>query len=220
MMATTHGFAALAAAAVVAALVPESVPVLAADTLAVSSVSDPTTAEGVPASALVPAMAAGALVGGLAPDLDVFLDHRRSLHFPVYYPLLSVPAIAVAVLVPAPATVGLAAVLLGATLHTTMDVVGGPLAVRPWEGGSRAVYSHYHGRWLAPRRWIGYDGAPADLALSAVLAVPALIVFGAAIEPVVVAMLAVSVGYATGRGRVATLLERLGVAFDPGSGRR
>ena len=187
MMATTHVFGALALAALVAVLVPEF--------------------------ALVVAVAA--IVGGFFPDLDLYAGHRKTLHFPVYYSIAAVPAAVVAVLVPTPGTVALAIFLLAAALHSVSDAVGGGLELKPWYGTSRrAVYSHYHGRWIEPRRWVRYDGAPEDLALASVLAVPALVVFDGVVTDVVVALLLVSIGYTLARKRMVQVTERL-IAWAP-----
>ena len=168
-MATTHVFAGLALAAAVAVAAPQFAVVVAA----------------------------AAILGGLFPDLDLYAGHRKTLHFPVYYGLLAVPASLAAALVPTDATVGLAVFLLAAALHSASDLFGGGLELKPWEGTSdRAVYSHYHGRWFAPRRWIRYDGAPEDLLLAGALAVPALLVFEGTVRTVVLTLLAVSAGYA------------------------
>ena len=189
MMATTHAFAGLALAAAIALVAPQFATVLAV----------------------------AAILGGLAPDLDLYAGHRRTLHFPVYYWALAVPASLVAALVPTAATVGLAVFLLAAAVHSATDVLGGGLELKPWRGTSdRAVYSHYHGRWLAPRRWVRYDGAPEDLVLAAALALPALLVFDGPIRLVVAALLAVSAGYALVRKPLVRVAEWL-VARAPES---
>ncbi|WP_306052960.1 metal-dependent hydrolase [Natronococcus wangiae] len=182
MMATTHAFAALALAAALALVAPQFAVVVAV----------------------------AAIVGGLFPDFDLYAGHRRTLHFPVYYWLLAAPASAVAVLVPTRTTVAVAVFLLAAALHSVTDVFGGGLELRPWRGISdRAVYSHYHGRWLEPRRWVRYDGSPADLALAGALAVPGLVVFDGVVRTVVIALLAVSAGYALVRKPLVAVAERL-----------
>jgi hypothetical protein len=179
MMATTHALAGLALATGVTVLAPE----------------------------LGPLPAAAAVAGGLAPDLDLAADHRRTLHFPVAGPLVAVPAAGLALAVPGPVTAALALFVVAAALHAASDVLGGGLSPRPWEATSdRAVYDHVRGRWLAPRRLLRYDGAPEDVAVGALLAVPPL-VYLPAFRPLVVAGLAVSVVYALVRKRLPDLVE-------------
>jgi hypothetical protein len=182
MMATTHAFAGLALAVPLALVAPEF--------------------------ALLVAVAA--IAGGVFPDLDLYAGHRRTLHFPVYYWLLAAPAAVVAVVVPTETTVAVAVFLLAAALHSFMDVFGGGLELKPWKGTSdRAVYSHYHGRWLEPRRWVRYDGSPADLALAGALAVPALLAFDGIVRTVAIALLAISAGYALVRKPLVVVAEWL-----------
>jgi hypothetical protein len=88
--------------------------------------------------------------------------------------------------------------------------------LRPWEGTSdRAVYDHYRGQWLAPRRWVGYDGSPGDLLLSSLLAVPLLVTVDGAFRLAVLAGLAVAVVYTAVRRVLPTLAERLVDDFGP-----
>ncbi|WP_252699323.1 metal-dependent hydrolase [Natronosalvus vescus] len=182
MMATTHAFAALAVAAIVAIVLPEFAFVIAV----------------------------AAIAGGIFPDLDLYAGHRRNLHFPIYYWVLGAVSAVVAILVTTPTTIGLSIFVLAAGMHSTMDVFGGGLELKPWEGTSdRAVYSHYHDRWLEPRRWIRYDGAPEDLLLSGLLVIPAALVFGDPIDTVVLGLLAVSVGYVLVRKPLVVVAERV-----------
>ncbi|WP_128226402.1 metal-dependent hydrolase [Halobacteriaceae bacterium SHR40] len=127
-----------------------------------------------PFALLAPEFATQALlagfVGGILPDLDLYSGHRKSLHYPVYYSLSTVPAVLAAFVVPGPVTIAAAVLLLGASVHCLADSLGGGLELRPWEGRSnRAVYNHYSDRWIHPRRWVRYDGAPEDFIASAVL---------------------------------------------------
>lgn len=168
----------------------------------------------VPLFAVAPEFAGVALVAGLIgsvfPDLDLYAGHRRTLHYPSYYPALAVLALAVAIAAPSGATVGVAMFLLGAGVHAVMDVFGGGLELRPWLGTSdRAVYDHYHGQWLAPKRWIRYDGSPGDLLLSAALAVPLFVALEGVFRTVVIATFGVAVGYATVRRVLPALADRL-----------
>lgn len=177
-MLPTHALSGLALALPVVAVAPEFAPV---------------------------ALAAG-LVGGIVPDLDMYAGHRKTLHFPVFYSLLAVPATLLALVVPTTATVALAVFLLAAALHCVTDVFGSGLELRPWEGTSdRAVYDHYRGTWIAPRRAVAYDGSPADLGLSVGLAVPLLWTLDGLFQWVVLAALGVGVVYTALRRMLANL---------------
>lgn len=124
------------------------------------------------------ALVAG-LLGGVLPDFDLYVDHRKTLHYPTCFSTFAAVAVPTAILVPTTATVAVAFFLLGAAVHSVADVFGGGLELRPWEGTSeRAVYDHFRGTWIAPRRWVRYDGSPEDLLLSTVLAVPLLVTLG------------------------------------------
>jgi hypothetical protein len=148
----------------------------------------------------------GGLVGGILPDLDLYAGHRRTLHYPSVYPLAAIPAVAGALLLGTPFLVGVSFLLLAAALHCQMDRYGGGLELRPWEGRSnRAVYDHARGRWLRPKRWVRYDGAPEDLLLMAGLALPLLYVLEAPFQPVVAVALIAGVGYGLLRRRLAAL---------------
>ena len=179
MMATTHVFAALAVAAGVASVVPE----------------------------LASPLAVGAVLGGLAPDLDLLLEHRRTFHFPVLGLAVAGPAVAFALAFPSSLTAGVAAFAVAAWLHAASDAIGGGPEMNPWdEASERAVYDHVRGRWIRPRHWIRYDGAPEDAACAVALAVPALLVFEGWIAALVVVGIVVSVGYALVRRRLVAWL--------------
>lgn len=187
-MATTHGLAGLLLGSVVLLVAPELAPA---------------------------AMLAG-LAGGVFPDLDLYGEHRKTLHFPVYYSLAALVALGVALVSPSVLTVAGAVFLLAAAVHSVTDMFGGGLELRPWEGTSeQAVYSHYHGQWLRPRRWVGYDGAPGDLALASALAIPSILfVDWHLIDPLVTGAIGLSGVYTLVRKRLADLAENT-AAFVP-----
>lgn len=175
MMATTHALVGMAIALPMAYALPE----------------------------LAPAVLLAGLVGGLFPDLDLYAGHRKTLHYPVYLPVASAAALAVAALAPGPATVGIATFLLAAAVHSAMDAFGGGLEMRPWlETADRAVYDHYRRRWIAPKRGVRYDGAPEDLLLAAAATLPLVLVLDGVLYDLVVALMAVSAGYALVRKRL------------------
>lgn len=158
---------------------------------------------------LAPVAVLGAMAGGVFPDLDIVLDHRKSLHFPEQYWLVATPSAAVALLWPSTPTVLVASFLTSAAIHSLTDVVGGGLGRRPWLADDhRGVYSHRRNRWLRPRRWIRYDGAPEDLLATAVFAFVPWIVLEGALQDLVVGGLAISIGYVILRKRLPDLYER------------
>lgn len=182
MMATTHGLFGMALALFVLPIAPEFAPV---------------------------AFVAG-LVGGLLPDLDLYAGHRKTLHYPVYASLATAPMVALALVAPSPTTVALAVGLAAAALHAVTDALGSGLELRPWqENSERAVYSHYHQRWIRPRRLVRYDGAPEDLALAGLVATPLVVTGDGPVFVATAALLSVSVVYVLLRKNLATLAERL-----------
>ncbi|WP_277556144.1 metal-dependent hydrolase [Halobaculum limi] len=182
MMLPTHALAGMALALPVAAVAPEATGI---------------------------ALVAG-LVGGVFPDLDLYVGHRRTLHFPVYYTLLAAIAVPLAFVSPTTLTIVVAAWALAAAAHCLADVFGGGLELRPWEAtADRAVYDHFNGRWIAPKRWVRYDGAPEDLAASLVLAAALWGPVDGPLRTVVAAALVVAVVYAALRRVLPTVAERL-----------
>jgi hypothetical protein len=188
MMATTHALVGMAAGAVALALAPE--------------VAGLTVVAG--------------FLGGAFPDLDLYAGHRKTLHYPVYYPGVAVVLLGVAAAVPGAVTAAAAAFAVGAALHSAMDALGGGLELRPWRGTSkRAVYDHARGRWLRPRRWVRYDGAPEDLLLALAVGLPLLVTLDGVADTLVLGALAVSAVYAAVRKPMVALAERLFPAVPP-----
>lgn len=155
---------------------------------------------------LAPAALAGAVVGSVVPDLDMYAGHRRTLHYPTVYPVAALIAAVGAVTLATPLAVAVTFALLGAALHCQMDRLGGGLELRPWEGRSdRAVYDHVRRRWRRPRRWVRYDGAPEDFLLSLAVGGPLLLIVSEPFNWVVLAALAVGGFYAAFRRQLADL---------------
>ncbi len=167
-----------------------------------------------PVALAMPEVGTAALVagflGGVFPDFDMYVGHRKTLHYPVYFSTLAVAVATLALLLPTAATVAAAVFLLAAAVHSVTDVFGGGLELRPWEGTSdRGVYDHYRERWIAPYRWVRYDGAPEDLLLSVTLAVPLLYTLEGSLQWLVVASLAVAVVYTAVRRLLPRIAETL-----------
>lgn len=156
----------------------------------------------------VPAALAG-MVGGLVPDVDLFVGrHRRTLHFPVLGWALALPAVALALLAPGVATVAAAVGCVSFAVHAGMDALGAGDEVRPWERTSvEAVYDHFHGVWIGPRFWIRYDGAPEDAVATALLAAPVVAFYPDPLPAIAAACVALGVAYATIRRRLPPVVE-------------
>lgn len=168
------------------------------------------SATGLIAPEYLPVTVGAAAVGGIFPDLDLYGNHRQTLHYPVLYSLGAVPLVVLAALVPTAITVAVAAFFTSAALHSAMDALGGGLELKPWKGTSdRAVYDHYHGQWIRPRRWVRYDGAPEDVLLAVVLAAPLLVVFTGGMQTVVAGLVGLSVVYGLVRKPLVAVAERL-----------
>ena len=188
MMATTHALGGVALAVLVSLFVPE-----------------------VGTAALV-----AAALGGTFPDFDLYSGHRRTLHFPVYYTALAALAALATAVAPSTATLAVALFLAAAALHSVSDAFGGGLELKPWLGTSdRAVYDHYRGRWIAPRRWVRYDGAPEDFALCLLLGVPSYVALDGPAALAVAAAVAVSGVYALCRKPMVVATERVVAALPP-----
>ncbi|UPV75154.1 metal-dependent hydrolase [Halorussus limi] len=159
---------------------------------------------------LAPAAALAGVAGGVFPDLDLLSgQHRQTLHFPVYYSAAALVSGAAALVAPTVGTVAVAFFLLSAALHCVTDAAGGGLELRPWEAtDDRGVYVHPANRWVAPRRWIRYDGAPEDLVLTAVFSLPGLLLFDGAVRALTVVGLVVAVVYVAVRKQLPELETR------------
>lgn len=157
------------------------------------------------------AAAVGALVGGVAPDLDLFVGvHRKTLHYPVAGPLVGVVAGVVAVVAPTPLTVAIALTLLSAGVHATTDILGAGEELRPWERTNPyAVYDHVNDRWLRARYLVPYDGAPRDLLVTVLCAVPVALTFRGQLRWLLAGLLLVAVVYTAVRRRLVPHFEAM-----------
>lgn len=186
MMVTTHIFISVALAAV-------SLPFL-------------------PAGASPPLVFGAAFVGGLAPDLDLVAVHRRSLHYPVVLPVLTVGLWLLALAVSAPLVAVGAIGVTAAALHSVSDVLAGSTEPEPWDPtAEQAVYNHVLGGWHRPRRYVRYSGAPEDFVVAAVFALVAIRspATSAGIEVSLLALLTLSAVFVLFRKRLPGAAGRL-----------
>lgn len=150
------------------------------------------------------------MIGGLVPDLDLMTwQHRKDLHFPVYYTVASVSALASVAFTGSVLWMNIAVFFASAALHSWMDALGGGLEPRPWlQTDDRGVYNHYRNDWIDTRHWV-YDGSPGDLLLMLV-SVAGLYAIG--FSPVALAVLTgLGVLYSITRKLFPRLDERLAV---------
>jgi hypothetical protein len=89
------------------------------------------------------------LIGGLFPDIDRLeefgLSHRKTLHYPLGYGLLTIITIVFGHLVNSIWIIGLSCFFAGAWLHSFMDIFDGF-----WIDVEKGVYEHITGRWIKP----------------------------------------------------------------------
>ena len=154
---------------------------------------------------------AGGVVGGLLPDIDLLVgEHRRTLHFPALGWALAVPAALAAVVVPSPLTVGVALCALALAVHSAADALGAGEELRPWERTNpNAVYCHLRRRWLRARYLVRYDGAPEDLFLTVVLALPGIVLLDGPLRWIGVPVVCVGVAYTLVRKRLPAYFARV-----------
>lgn len=146
---------------------------------------------------------AAAVMGSILPDLDLVAQHRRTLHYPWFYVLVTGVTALITVLVPSPAAVFGVFFLLAAAVHSIVDIVGGGLGLRPWKANDdRGVYDHYRSRWIEPKRWIPYDGSPHDFVLLLVLTLPLLLVYGPQVQRLLLVNLGAAFVYVLIRKRI------------------
>ncbi len=149
-----------------------------------------------------------AYIGGVFPDLDLYYGHRRLLHYPIYYSMAALITLPFMLASPNIATISAWFFLAGASLHCLSDKLGGSKDSRPWKNDSgKAVYSHYHGEWWEPKKWIRYDGSPEDFLIMLIASLPAIYVLKGNSLLVALALIIISFLY--------TLLRKKGMEIVP-----
>lgn len=159
---------------------------------------------------LTPTAVVVGFLGGAVPDVDLFAEHRRTTHFPIWGSVVALPIVVAAAVVGTPTAILVAVLAIAIAAHPVMDVLGGGIEHRPWEANSeRAVYSHANGRWLRPKRVVRYAGSPEDLLVASVCAIPVLLVTVGALRQGMLGVLAFSGVFVAVRRRIPPLAEWL-----------
>ena len=192
MMALTHGFMSLALATIVLPVVSDQVA--------------------------PPLVLAAAVVGGLLPDLDVLASHRRTLHYPVVFPVLTLGSLAAFLSTGSPGLLLLGVLLGAAGLHSLSDVLGGSAERAPWNPVTEfGVYNHVLGRWHRPRRFVRYSGAPEDFLLGGGFAIVAIVSPGTTpvVDFALVGVVAIAGGYTLARKRLEAITTSVDEVIPP-----
>ena len=106
----------------------------------------------------------GAIIGSILPDLDLIVGtHRKTFHFPRYSFIVLIGSVVMISGYPSILGFFIVGLVVGFTLHSSSDVLGSGLEVRPWERTSKkAVFNHYTQEWEKPLHYFSYDGSPTD----------------------------------------------------------
>ena len=161
------------------------------------------------APALVPAATAVGFLGGALPDVDLLLTHRRTAHYPVLAAIAAIPTAGAAAVLGTGAALLVAVFVLALAGHALMDVFAGGVGAGPRSTGSdRGVYDHARGRWLRPRRWVRYAGAPEELVVAVLVALPALALTTGGRRDTFAVVLVLSVAFVYIRPRLHALLGK------------
>lgn len=95
------------------------------------------------------------LVGGFFPDIDRWekfgLSHRKTLHYPIGYGLISIVTMVFGRLESSILLTGVSCFLAGAWLHSFMDIFDGF-----WVDIEKGVYEHITGKWIKPLDWVPF----------------------------------------------------------------
>lgn len=169
-----------------------------------------------------PVVLAVAVVGGLAPDLDLLARHRRTLHYPVGFPVLALAALGVFAATGVGAALLLALLFAAATLHVLADLLGGSAERAPWDPVTEfGVYDHVRGRWRRPRRVVQYSGSRGDFLVGVGCGLVALAPPAAApgTDVAVAALVVAAGGYTLARGHLSGVASA-GARMLPPSVRR
>lgn len=122
----------------------------------------------------MPVAVLAGMIGGFLPDIDMLLEHRKTTHRPFQYLVLTTVFLA-AVLLQGGAYLVFATFLLGSMmLHSFMEIFSNGKTMRPKkETDDRAVFNHFTGNWIKPRRTV-IDASFRDLMCTVFFSIPVL----------------------------------------------
>lgn len=121
---------------------------------------------------LVPAAVLGGMIGGFAPDFDMFTEHRKDGHRPFQYLILTAVLLTAMIFHSSAYLVFAGFFTASMTLHSFMEIFSNGKTMRPEENpDDRAVYNHVTGNWIEPRRWV-LCSSERDLLLMFMVSIP------------------------------------------------
>jgi len=120
---------------------------------------------------LLTVVAITAFIGGVVPDFDAKLEHRKTLHYPVYYSILAGLFLLAATVVDAQVLVIGAYFFAAATLHCYTDLFVDIEKASDEPDGDGIIFVHPVDRWVGPVTLVRYAGSPEDLLIGLLLVV-------------------------------------------------
>ncbi|MFB6174867.1 MAG: hypothetical protein ABEJ87_02730 [Candidatus Nanohalobium sp.] len=113
------------------------------------------------------------MISSVFPDMDFFLDHRKTLHRPLEYSILGLFAAGFYSLSHVNALLLVSLILVSMGLHSFSEIFSEP---RSLDGkGSKAVFNHLNGRWMEAQEWTEV-GSLRDFLLTCFRAIPLFLV--------------------------------------------
>lgn len=175
----------------------------------------PVTAKYAPA----PSIMLAAFIGGLLPDLDLVITHRKTLHFPVIFPVAAFGLLTLSTLTGSQLLFVFGIAVASAGLHSITDIFGGGVGYEPWkQSSSKGVYNHVLGRWHRPKRLVRYSGASEDFWLAAGVAIPLILspTLGSSYQALLIGTLIASGLYTVSRRRLPRIASMFTSVFPVG----
>lgn len=122
-------------------------------------------------------VALSALLGGVLPDIDIKLEHRKTLHYPAYYGIVTVIFLGLAAISNSIVVVVGLYFFGAAALHCYADYFVGIEKPSDETNADGVLYLHPREKWIGPKEIIRYAGSPGDLLVGILLAVPPLLYY-------------------------------------------
>lgn len=114
------------------------------------------------------------MIASVLPDLDMLLEHRKTLHRPLQFSLFAIALFGLYLAFNTSLLLLLSVIFASAGLHTVSEILGQGKTMNPdLKKDNRCVYNHLKRVWIKPRRLIKV-GSFRDLVLSAIFSIPLL----------------------------------------------